>query len=97
MKRFLAAGVLAIVTAFCINPSYALTIDQNTANGSLQVHYHEPLGQSFTATDTDIGYIGLYIEPYNQFFNDLTLTMSLYSGAGDFSAGSQLVSSEFTL
>lgn len=91
------ACAFLVTSVFCVNPSYALTIDQNTNTGSLQVQYHEPLGQSFTATDTDIGYAGLNIEPYNQNFNDLSLTMSLYSGAGDFSAGSLLTSNSFTL
>ncbi len=93
----LFACAFLVVSVFCVNPSYALIIEQNTNNGSLQVQDYEPLGQSFTATDTDIGYVGLNIEPYNQWFNDLTLTMSLYSDAGDFSPGALLTSNSFTL
>ncbi len=79
-----------------VNSSFALTINQDTNTGDLQVNYHYPLGQSFTATDTDVGYVGLFIDPSNQNFNDLTLTMSLFSGSGDFS-NAALVTSAFTL
>lgn len=75
----------------------ALVIDQGTNTGSLQIQSYEPLGQSFYASDTDIGTVSLSINPYNQFNNDLTLTMALFDGAGDFSATALLLSEEFTL
>ena len=85
------------VLNICANSSFALMIDQNTNSGALQIEYYNPLGQSFTATDTDVGYVGLMIENYNQQFNDLSLTMSLFSGAGDFSSGALLATDDFVL
>lgn len=89
--------LIAVFFITMVNSSYALMINQDTANGDLQIQAYEPLGQSFTATDTNIGSVGLFIIPYNQHFNDPTLTMSLFSGAGDFSAGTLLISQDFTL
>lgn len=85
------------VTAICVNPLFALTINQNTNTGSLQVQEYGSLGQSFTATDTDIGHVGFNIQPYNQYLNDSSLTMSLYSGAGDFSSSALLTTNSFSL
>ena len=85
------------ILAICVNPSFALTINQNTNSGLWQVQYNEPFGQSFTATDTDIGYVGFMIAPINTHYNDLSLTMSLYSGAGDFSSSAMLTTSSFSL
>ncbi len=97
MKKFLLF-LCAITLIFgMVKPSFALTINQDTNTGSLQVQYYEPLGQSFTATDTDIGYVGFMMQPYNQQFNDLTLTMSLFRGAGDFSSNALLTTNSFTL
>jgi len=90
-------GLALLTILFFINPSYALVINQDTDTGSLQIKYYEPVGQSFTATDTDVGYVGLMINPYNQHFNDYTVTMSLFRGEGDFSASALLISNTFTL
>jgi len=86
-----------IGSLFLVSASYSLTINQDTNSGALQIQAFQPVGQSFTATDTDVGYVGLMIAPFNQFFNDLSLTMALYSGEGNFSADAELVSQEFVL
>ena len=86
-------GVLATLSM----SANALLLAQDSQTGSLQVAAYAPLGQSFNATDADVGSVGLYIQDYNQYFNDPTLSMALFSGAGDFSAGAMLASAEFTL
>jgi len=96
-KKFRIIGTSLVGSFFLVSASHALTINQNTNSGSLQVQAYQPLGQSFTATDTDVGYVGFMIQPYNQSFNDLSLTMALYSGEGDFSAAAELTSQDFTL
>ncbi len=91
---------VSLLFAFVIwaSPAYALTINQDVVWGSTQVLYAEPLGQSFLATDTDIGYVGLRINPYyQQGIGDLTLTMSIFSGDGDFTDTAELTSDDFTL
>jgi len=79
-----------VVSAFCVNPSYALYINQDTYTGTVSIVDDAPLGQSFTPTDTDIGYVGLMICPYEDIY-DWSLTMSLYLGNGDFSPGALLI------
>jgi len=95
MKKLLILLCVATLVLGTVKSSFALTIIQDTDSGSIQILYHSPVGQSFTATDTDIGYVGFMIEPYNQDINDLSLTMSLYEGAGDFS--SPLLTESFLL
>ena len=95
MKKLLILLCVATLVLGTVKSSFALTIIQDTDSGSIQILYHSPVGQSFTATDTDIGYVGFMIEPYNQDINDLSLTMSLYEGAGDFS--SPLLTKSFSL
>lgn len=97
MKNLIGKIILFSYILAVSGTAQALVIDQNTNTGSLQVQYYEPLGQSFYATDANIGSVSLSINPYNQFTNDLTLTMGLYEGAGDFSAGALLISEDFTL
>jgi hypothetical protein len=46
------------------------------------------MGQSFVATDSDVGWVGVSIRDANASFapSDLTIVMSLYEGAGNFSS-----------
>ena len=97
MKKVMMFLCAVTLVLGMIKPSFALTINQDTNTGSLQVQHFEALGQSFTATDTDLGYVGVMIEPYNQHFNDLTLSMALFSGAGIFNLGNLLTGQSFTL
>lgn len=97
MNNLIGKVVLACSMLAIIGSAQALVIDQDTNTGALQVQAYEPLGQSFYASDADIGSVALHIDPFNQWFNDLTLTMGLYDGAGDFSAGALLTSEDFTL
>ncbi len=75
----------------------ALTILQNQFDRANQVLSFSPSGQSFLAADSDIGEVGFFIHPMNQHINDLTLSMSIYSGSGDFSESARLGTEEFTL
>ncbi|WNO11307.1 hypothetical protein [Teredinibacter sp. KSP-S5-2] len=87
-----------IFASICSVSTQALLIENNDSySGSIQIQYASPVGQSFNATDTDIGSVGIYIVNYNQWYNDLTITMSLYSGVGDFSSDALLTSSEINL
>ena len=93
--RFMKAAIpirLAILsiltaTALCVTPSYGMLYNQDTQQYYMDVSVFYP-GQSFTATDSDIGYVGVLA------VNGGTFTISLYEGAG-FSGtlmSSQLVS-----
>lgn len=97
MKRFLSGLAMFCTILSTITMVHAAPIVQDTSNGSVQIEHHEILGQSFTAEDTYIDTIGAWvIGPYNE-RNDLTLTMNLWAGDGDFSTDALLYTEEFTL
>jgi|GEM_PF-3829008 len=94
--RFLS--MLIVVFLISANPVSALTINQDIGTSARSILYSPPVGQSFTATDTDIGYVSISIDSYSSpNENDTTITMSLFSGDGVFSSDALLHSEEFIL
>jgi len=87
------------ISTVLVNPAYGLTINQDSWTNMFQIQYFEPLGQSFTATDTDIASVGLFIRHVNEHlnYNDHSLTITLFNGAGDFSLTSQLATNNFAV
>jgi len=99
MKRIflLCFLFLFVVSMIIINPAFCLTINQDLSNGGHQIQANYPIGQSFTATDTDIGFVGFNLININTGSNDNSLTLTLHNGDGDFSVGSELISEVFIL
>lgn len=97
MKTKLFTGLATFCIAFLtVGIVYALPIIQDTSTGSAQIEYHEIIGQSFNAEDSYVDWIGAWIiGPYNE-RNDLTFSMSLWEGEGDFSSGALLYSQDFS-
>ena len=82
MKRVLTAcfaviSVLSLTLCY-ITPSYGMlyTVNHNSNTAWIQINSVTNSGQSFTATDTDIGYVGLWLSGGG------TFTLSLYQGDG---------------
>lgn len=102
INQFVVMNTKKIIAVICLllanlHTVGAMTITQDTQSGAIQIQSGGPLGQSFVATDNNIGSVGLNIEGFNQFIDDLTITMGIYSGAGDFSLGALLYDREFVL
>jgi len=76
--------------------SYALPIIQDTGTAWRQAYHYEFLGQSFVADESNVGSVGISVEAGNT-VGDLSLTMALYSGNGDFSIGALMISQELFL
>lgn len=76
VKRLLFIGLLAASQLASAGP-----ILQDQGNGSLQINYFEPLGQSFTAEDSYISF-GFNYVVMNQPFEVSDLSISLLSGEG---------------
>ncbi|MCI5161339.1 MAG: PEP-CTERM sorting domain-containing protein [Candidatus Electrothrix sp. AX5] len=97
MKKKLSTVLVALcATAITVGLAQAVPIIQDTNSGSAQIEAHEIIGQSFTAEDNYIDLIGAWIlGPYND-RGDLTFSMNLYEGEGDFSSSALLYNEDFT-
>lgn len=96
MRRLFFPGLAALCTTFItFGAVHALPIVQGTNSGSAQIEAHEVIGQSFTAEDNYIDKIGAWvIGPYND-RGDLTFSMNLWRGAGDFLSSALMYSENF--
>jgi hypothetical protein len=74
-------------------------IQYDQGSGGWQIQYFQPIGQSFTAEDAAVDWIGFQVGDVNATFapSDLTITMALYAGEGNFSSGAQLLTEEISL
>ncbi|WP_226896167.1 PEPxxWA-CTERM sorting domain-containing protein [Polymorphobacter sp. PAMC 29334] len=73
----------AAVAAIAATPAAAdLTVISGSGQRALQVAYYGPVGQSFTATDTDLTSFGFQFETFNPGQPYAPLTFTLRDGAG---------------
>ena len=74
------------IILFCITTqvSFADLIIQEQMNRTHQIHAYHPLGQTFTAEDSYIETIALYIQDVNPSYSaDHNLTVEIYMGVGN--------------
>ncbi len=98
-RAFRIQLIVSLLFAFVIwaRPAFALTIEQSTGLGRVQIQHFDPLGQSFLASDNDIGSVGFWISQMNPYFNDRTVTMAIFSGDGDFTVDAELHTTSLTM
>lgn len=81
MRALLA--VVSVIAALTAGPAMAdLTVVSGSGQRALQVAYFGPLGQSFTATDTDLTSFGFEFETFNPDQANTALVFTLRDGAG---------------
>lgn len=78
-----------------IRTSNALPIIQDLENGSITILSSEIVGQSFTAEDANVDWIGIGVRDVNTSIDDLTIEMAIFEGDGAFSV--ELKREKFTL
>ena len=84
-KHLMVILVTCLITIQASKQANAMSLTIPQGDGSYQIDHHEPIGQSFLATDGDIGSISFYVDEMNQSFapTDYELEFTLYEGAGN--------------
>jgi hypothetical protein len=82
---FMALGMLGEV-----GQASAASIIQDQTDGTYQILFFSPIGQTFTAEDTFIKSIGFYVRDFNPTAapNDFSITINLYKGTSGVFLGS---------
>ena len=94
-KRIIVCISFFFLMFVIVSTSSATPIIQDLENGSNSIWLAEIVGQSFTAEDAYIDWIGIGVEDVNTSINDLTIEMAIFAGDGIFST--ELKREEFTL
>lgn len=83
MKKTVVVCVIALLSVVVVPlTASALLVEHDYGGTTRQIAAYDPMGQSFLATDSDIGVIGFKITDFNPYYSDLSLAMNLYEGAG---------------
>jgi len=98
MNKSVARLTILLVLMFSAVSVHA-TIIQDVSSGWNQIHYFQPIGQSFTAEESHALWAGMGVRDGNESSapNDYLITMKLFWGAGIFTADHELLSQEVDL
>jgi hypothetical protein len=95
MRRVFLAAACAVALAGAAGAAGAATIENTAGVFDGSIAFYSPLGQTFTAIDTDLISIGFAYSDLNPDSPNDPITLSLYSGDG--LGGALLASHTFTL
>lgn len=91
----LPALLFAVLGTLPLTAHAVLVESQLTSNASVQIHFYEPIGQSFTALDNQLQGFEFQFTAINAHLTSAPITLSILDGAG--TAGPVLASSTFSL